>query len=137
MLKSCEAGQNGFTVQKRDMMKPPILSRRNFLKVAGYGLGSLVLRPQLSISPLVDFPNYDRLARVCVGKVEVKKRPDESSATVGVLYEDTVVPWLKETVGPKPYYLNQRWVETPDGYIYASYLQPVRNLPNQPIQELF
>jgi hypothetical protein len=54
----------------------------------------------------------------------------------GVLYEDAVVPWLKETVGPKPYYINQRWVETPDGFIYASYVQPVRNIPNEPVQEL-
>ena len=99
-------------------------------------MGSYLVRPRLATYPPLEFPNYERLGRVCVGKVELKKRPDESSATVGVLYEDAVVPWLKETVGSKPYYFNQRWVETPDGYIYASYLQPVRNMPNQPVQEL-
>jgi hypothetical protein len=30
---------------------------------------------------------------------------------------------------------HQRWVETPQGYIFASHLQPVRNLPNTPITE--
>jgi len=117
-------------------MRQQPLSRRNFLKLTGFGLSSLAFRPLLQSSPLPSFPDYDRLGRVCVGKVDLKTRPDESSATVGVLYEDAVVPWLKEVVGPKPYYINQRWVETPDGYIYASNLQPVRNVPNQPVQEL-
>jgi lipoprotein-anchoring transpeptidase ErfK/SrfK len=112
------------------------LSRRNFIKLTGYGMGGLFLNPFLPKYPLIEFPNYDRLGRVCVGKVEIKNRPDESSDSVGVLYEDAVVPWLKEVVGPKPYYINQRWVETPDGFIYAPYLQPVKNIPNQPVQDL-
>jgi lipoprotein-anchoring transpeptidase ErfK/SrfK len=112
------------------------LSRKNFLKLAGYGLGGVVFYPILPKYSPTDFPDYDQLGRVCVGKVEIKKHPDETSDSVGVLYEDAVVPWLKEVVGPKPYYINQRWVETPDGYIYSPYLQPVRNLPNQPVQEL-
>jgi len=29
--------------------------------------------------------------------------------------------------------INQRWVETNEGYIYSPYLQPVRNLPNTPL----
>lgn len=117
-------------------MRYQILSRRNFLKLAGYGLGSLVLHPTLPVKSFAGFPNYDRLGRVSVGKVDLKIRPDESSVTRSVLYEDAVVPWLNETVGPKPYYINQRWVETPDGYIYSSYLQPVRNIPNQPVLKL-
>jgi lipoprotein-anchoring transpeptidase ErfK/SrfK len=116
-------------------MKQQRLSRKNFIKIAGLGMGGFALRSWLPASPRVEFPNYDRLGRVCVGKVELKQRPDEASNNVGVLYEDAIVPWLKEVVGPKPYYINQRWVETPDGYIYASYLQPVRNIPNQPVQE--
>lgn len=118
------------------MMVQRGLSRRNFLKLAGYGVGGLIFYPLLPKYPLVEFPNYDRLGRVCVGKVDIKKQPDESSDSVGVLYEDAVIPWLKEVVGPKPYYINQRWVETPDGYIYSPYLQPVKNKPNQPVQEL-
>ena len=123
-------------LNSKGFMRYPILSRRNFLKLAGYGFGSLVIQPALPVKSLAGFPNYDHLGRVSVGKVDLKSRPDESSATVSVLYEDAVVPWLHETVGPKPYYINQRWVETPDGYIYASYLQPVRNIPNQPVLEL-
>ncbi len=31
---------------------------------------------------------------------------------------------------------SRRWVETPDGYIYAPRLQPVRYQPNNPVEEL-
>lgn len=85
---------------------------------------------------LPDFPQAERLGRVAAGKVDLMARPDQESSAVGVLYEDAVVPWLREVVGRKPYYINQRWVETPDGFIYAPYLQPVRNLINQPVQQL-
>lgn len=120
-----------------------VLSRRSFLKVTSLGLAALPFQfrwlsdAELGrASGLPKFPDFERLGRVCVGKVEIKKRPDELSQTVGVLYEDAVIPCLHEVVGRKPYYINQRWIETPDGFIYSPYVQPVRNLPNQPIQEL-
>jgi len=87
---------------------------------------------------LAEFPQSDLLGRVTKGMLEVKARPNLDSQNVGVLYEDAVVPWLHEVTGERPAYVfnNQRWVETPDGYIYAPLLQPVRNIPNQPIQSL-
>jgi hypothetical protein len=68
--------------------------------------------------------------------VEIKERPDHSSDTVGVLYEDSVVPWLRETVGFRPFRNNQRYVEIPDGYVWSGDLIPVTNQPNQPAQVL-
>ncbi|MEW6651282.1 MAG: L,D-transpeptidase [Chloroflexota bacterium] len=67
---------------------------------------------------------------------EVKLRPDADSPTVGKVYADMVVPWLREVVGRRPWRRNQRWVETPEGYIWTPYLQPVKNLPNQPLERL-
>jgi lipoprotein-anchoring transpeptidase ErfK/SrfK len=108
-------------------------------------MGGAMFHPRWTIStsprlapPLPEFPDSERLARVAQGKQEIKARPDPDSQTVGVVYEDYVLPWLREVVGEKPKYVfnNQRWVETPDGFIYAPYLQPVRNLPNQPVKEL-
>ncbi len=86
----------------------------------------------------IDFPQAERLGRVAVGMVELKLKCDPESQTVGVLYEDAVVPWLHETAGVNPAYIfnNQRWVETPDGFIYSPYLQPVQNLPNNPVEDL-
>jgi hypothetical protein len=80
--------------------------------------------------------SVERLGRVNAGMVELKKRPDPDSATLAAVYEDTVVPWLREVVGRRPFRFNQRWVETPDGYIWAPYLQPVQNNPNTPVQRL-
>jgi len=114
------------------------LSRRELLKVAGFGLGALALRPYSQFLKLPDFPQTERLGRVAVGMVEVKARPDPNSQTVGNLYEDAVIPWLRERSGASPAYIfnNQRWVETPEGFIYSPYVQPVYNHPNQPVETL-
>ncbi|MBN2548606.1 MAG: L,D-transpeptidase [Anaerolineales bacterium] len=120
------------------------LTRREFLSLAAASLGSLALSPlgfeipYASPALLPDFPLADRLGRVAVGKVEIKVRPDPDSQTVGVLYEDGVLPWIRETVGVRPalIFSNQRWVETPEGYIYGPYFQPVYNRPNQPVKQL-
>ena len=87
---------------------------------------------------LPEFPDADRLGRVAVGMVELKQRPDPESPTLGVLYEDAVLPWLREVSGVKPAYIfnNQRWLETPQGFIYGPYVQPVWNRPNQPVEQL-
>jgi lipoprotein-anchoring transpeptidase ErfK/SrfK len=118
------------------MHRNQAISRRQFLKLTALSVGSLAFSPWVNSPWLADFPDAERLGRVCVGKIDLKARADENSQTVGVLYEDAVVPWLHEVVGPKPYYISQRWVETPQGYIYSPYLQPVHNFPNQPVEKL-
>jgi lipoprotein-anchoring transpeptidase ErfK/SrfK len=85
---------------------------------------------------LLDPSETGRLGRVLQPTVEIKARPDEDSPTVGEYSEDDVVVWWREVVGPKPDYYAQRYVETPDGYVYAPYLQPVRDQPNQPLSSL-
>jgi lipoprotein-anchoring transpeptidase ErfK/SrfK len=111
------------------------ITRRQFLKAAALGLGGLALQPLQRFETLQDFPEAERLGRA-FAKVELKARPDFNSPSVGVLFDDAVVPWLREVSGFHPYRYKQRYVETPDGYIWASDLQPVRNLPNQPVQSL-
>ena len=112
------------------------LTRRDFLKLVALGMGSLTFRPWARFQAPPAFPAGDLLGRVTVGKVDVKAAPDVDSQTVSALYEDAVVPWLKEWVGKNPNRSNQRWVETPEGYIWSPYLQPVRNLPNSPLTSL-
>lgn len=122
-----------------DIMHGHPLSRRNFIKLLGIGITGLNLRPTKRFEQLVEFPAYDRLGRVCIiGMVEIKAEPYEDAQTVGVLYEDAVVPWLREVVAKEPNYnfFNQKWVETTDGFVFAPYLQPVRNIPNKPIDKL-
>ena len=118
-------------------MQNKTINRRDFLKLSGLALGSLALRPwNTGLLTLPDFPASERLGRVGWYSVDVKARPDHESSTVAVLYEDTVVPWLKETVGYRPFRNNQRYVETPQGYIWSGDLIPVRNEINKPVTVL-
>ncbi|MFN2166981.1 MAG: hypothetical protein ACK2U9_12065, partial [Anaerolineae bacterium] len=52
------------------------------------------------------------------------------------LYEDEVLPWLREMVGYNPYRYTQRFVETPKGYVWSPDVQPVYNRLNAPTTEL-
>ena len=112
------------------------VSRRDFLKLSALSLSGLAARPWQRLFYLPEFPQSERLGRVTAGKLEIKASADADSQTVGVLYEDAVVIWLREVIGKNLYRTNQRWVETPEGYIWAPYLQPVEDRPNQPVQEL-
>ncbi len=47
-----------------------------------------------------------------------------------------MVLWLAQRAGSHPHRLNQRWIETPEGYLLAAFVQPVRDLPNEPVEEL-
>jgi hypothetical protein len=112
------------------------MNRRAFLKLAALGLGGLALRPLGRRYSLPEFPAFDRLGRIVSGRIDLKQRPDVESATVGSLFEDAVFPWIREVVGSHPFRHNQRWVETPDGYVWAPYVQPVRNRPNPVVDRL-
>ena len=119
-------------------MKRRNISRRDFIKLAALTLGGVAARPWERWLQTSDFPRAERLGRVAKGTLEIKARPDPDSQMVGKLYEDSVVPWLREMVAMRPtaVFNNQRWVEIPDGYVYGPLLQPVRNQPNQAVTSL-
>lgn len=113
------------------------ITRRDFLKLVGGSAGLLALRPFSRVLPLPEFPIGDRLGRVVEGKWPMKILPNDQDATLKDVYGDTIVTWLREVVGRRDTnHLNQRYVETPEGYLYASYVQPVKNVPNQPLDKL-
>lgn len=121
-------------MRKRNFPRP--ITRRDFLKVAAASLGSLSLRPWTKLFALPDFPQAERLGRVCVGTAELKAQPAYGAESLGTIYEDMVFPWIREVVGRWPYRNNQRWVETPEGYIWSPYLQPVESRPQTPVDAL-
>jgi lipoprotein-anchoring transpeptidase ErfK/SrfK len=131
------------------------VSRRDFLKLAGLGLGAMALSPlksRLGINHinravlLPDFPQAEMLGRNCTadtsmqwgGTIPIMARPDVSSTKIRDAHRDETFPWLKEVsaVNVDVNLPNQRWVETPEGYIHSLYLQPCRNLPNIPLSAL-
>lgn len=120
-------------------------SRRDFLKLSGLGLGALAFNPLKgvfkNISPLPPFPAGDRLGRVAVTpnfySTELKGTPDGQAPAIRNVGQDEVVVWQREVVGTDGFGgTSRRWVETPEGYIYAPHLQPVQNLPNKPLSSL-
>ncbi|HEY5730984.1 MAG TPA: L,D-transpeptidase family protein [Anaerolineales bacterium] len=113
----------------------PSISRRDFLKLAALGAGSLAFRP-LTKMVLPEFPKTDYLGRITVGKMDVYARPDSNSQIVGALYEDSVVSWNREVVGSMSGRINQRFVETPNGYVWGGYVQPVQNRINSAVTSL-
>ena len=130
------------------------VSRRDFLKLAGLGLGALALRPLSSKLylpenagglALPDFPQANLLGRNCSadtnmsgGMIFLKKRPDVNSDTLRNVYRDEVFPWVSEVSAETLNYAlpNQRWVNVSEGYIWSPQLQPCRNQPNTPLTAL-
>lgn len=115
-------------------------SRRDFIRLAGLGLGALAFRPpRIEATPrLPQFPAGDYLGRVAVTpnfySTELKPQPNENAPAIRNVAQDEVVVWQREVIGTNVQgRTNVRWVQTPEGFIYAVDLQPVRNLPNTPL----
>lgn len=128
-------------------MRRPV-SRRDFLKLAGLGLGALAFRPPsiqtldrlYAPKRLPQFPASEIIGRVTDNDVDLRSRPTNDpglNTSIAKLGADTLLEWNREVVGNVIYGLsNQRYVETPQGYVYGSVLQPTRNLPNTPVSEM-
>jgi hypothetical protein len=123
------------------------ISRRDFLKIAGAGLGAMAFRPYRSDilqnfsqpKRLPEFPKSEIIGRVVDVGIDLRNSPlydPNVNNTISELNADTLVEWGREVVGRVVGLTNQRYVETPQGYIYSSVLQPTRNLPNTPINEI-
>ena len=123
------------------------ISRRDFLKLAGMGMGALAFDPfkRLQLSrPPAQFPTGERLGRIAVFPdwyyTEIKSKPTAYSTTVRKIDDDGVIEWVREVIGSDAFSVDtlvaqgpsKTWVETPEGYIYEPHLQPVRNIPNTP-----
>jgi len=85
--------------------------------------------------PLPQFPNSEIIGRI-LGTTQVTSRPSNDplqASALGTLYDDNLVEWRREVVGNAVGLTNQRFLEIPQGYVWASLVQPTRNLPNVPI----
>ena len=123
-------------------------SRRDFLKLAGVGLGAMAFNPfnfpeleALYIPKrLPQFPASEIIGRVVDSAIDLRNYPTNDpnlNTSIAKLPADTLVEWGREVIGDVIGGLsNQRYIETPQGYIYGSVVQPTRNLPNTPITEM-
>ncbi len=121
-----------------------MISRRSFLKWSGAALAGLALgrAPLARALPRLAeaWPTGPdkRLGRVCwPWGVSVMSRPSPLGAELGKVYPEDVVEIARDVVGQGMAYHTHVWNElTAGGYVYAPYLQPVRNWPQTPLTVL-
>ncbi len=72
------------------------------MKLGIAGLGALAIPKINEVNAyLPEFPDYQRLGRTFY-TVDIKSKPDPDSATVETVFEDHVLPILREVIG-QPY----------------------------------
>ena len=113
-------------------MSKPDLSRRDFLKLNGYGLIGMVLPAGLSLQPNQDdFHNLQ--GRVIERTVWSYEAPDFQSTRKKLYWHDLVFPISNTAIGVDESAHNRVWYELVEGgYVYSGGIQPVRTLLNQP-----
>ena len=108
------------------------LSRRDFLKLTGAGLGALAFKPYemfgldylASPKRLPQFPASTIIGRIVDQGIDLRNSPTNDpnlNTSIAKLSADTLLEWNREVVGNVVGGLNnQRYVETPQGYVYSS-----------------
>lgn len=124
------------------------LTRRDFLKLSGLSIGAMAFRPVLFKrldtlqlpKRLAEFPDSEVIGRVTDPGIFLRSTPSNEAGMDSVIQSleaDTLLEWNQEVVGRVIGGLsNQKYVETPLGYVYGSVIQPTRNIPNTPITEI-
>ena len=120
-------------------MQSPIstLSRRDFLKLAGYGMLGLSL-PDFS-QRIFSQPFYSDLqGRVIEKSLWMYVEPSLQSKRVEMYWRDLVIPITGAAISDDEEAYNRVWYEVDDGkgYVYSGSIQPVSALLNDPVSEV-
>jgi lipoprotein-anchoring transpeptidase ErfK/SrfK len=112
------------------MSKPPI-SRRDFLKLSGYGLMGLLL-PSLSLHQPADA--FDALqGRVLERTLWSYEEPNRQSKKKKLYWRDLVLRITNTALSDDETAYNRVWYELEEGgYVYSGSIQPVRTVLNEP-----
>ncbi|MGH2521220.1 MAG: L,D-transpeptidase family protein, partial [Anaerolineales bacterium] len=111
------------------------LSRREFLRLSGAALaGALLPRPVGRAT--AGWPADTRLGRMTESRIRLFSRPHPDGREVMFKYRDDVMVIVREVVGEGFYPHNHVWFETPEGYAYSSWVQPVHYAPNEPLPDV-
>ncbi len=118
------------------------VSRRSFLKSAGLAAISVVagkLGPQRAASHRLvaqEVTHWDGspFGRVLQDVMTIYTEPAWGSAPTRQYYTwNDVIPVIAAVVGDGLYATNDTWLQTDQGYVYSSWVQPVNDLPNNPV----
>ena len=118
------------------------ISRRDFLKMIGGTAMTAVFRPlnKINLGLPQEFPVSDHLGRITEQmNYRTEPRIDAYTLLKKQAMADDVVIINREVVAASPDFNFpniQRWFETPDGFLFAGHVQPVKNNPNEPLKKL-
>ena len=108
------------------------LSRRDFLKLGGFSLGTLGFSP--SLKNLLDFDDSN-LVRIATNSVSIYRRPTDESSIVSTWYRDELLRIYGEVEADEPSH-NPIWYRVWGGYVHRSHLQRVKILLNKTLSVL-
>ncbi len=115
-------------------MKSEKISRRDFLKLSGLGLASL-------ISPALNFRFDDPYAtlqgRVTTRTVWMYDRPSSEATQVKICQRDLLLNITNAAISDDIKSHNRVWYEIGnEGFVYSGYIQPVRTILNTPRMDI-
>ena len=112
------------------------LSRRDFLKISGLGLMSL-LTPSLPLHLLSDDPFATQQGRVTSRLLWTYDQPAFTGNTVKLFWRDLVFPITNVAVSNDATAYNRIWYQIADqGYAYSGDVQPVQTVLNTPTLDI-
>ena len=98
-------------------------SRRDFLKLAGLGLGSLAFRPFYGRG---DDPDSGDIVRVATHSVSIYSKPSDKSTILYQRYRDELINIYEEIVSEYGPGYNPVWYRVFRGYVHSAHLQRVK-----------
>ena len=109
-------------------MSKAVISRRDFLKLSGYGFMGIFLPGSLSHFPQQDdFSNLQ--GRIIDRTVWTFNEPNLKSKRAKLYWHDLVVPITNTTIGDDESAYNRVWYQLEEGgYAYSGGIQPVRTI---------
>ena len=128
----------GFYVRLKLIMDTPLsaISRRDFLKLAGYGMLGLSL-PDFSQTLSSQSFDADLQGRVTEKSLWMYTEPSTESERVEMYWRDLVVPLTGVAISGDEDAYNRVWYEVEGkGYVYSGGVQPVNTILNTPVSEV-
>lgn len=106
------------------------LSRREFLHLGGMAFGTMALSP---VFPRESDRDNGLLARVAIHQVDVRVKPNDTSAIVGNRFRDQLIHIYEELHPPDaPVFYNTLWYRVWGGFVHSAHLQMVQIKLNEP-----
>jgi hypothetical protein len=104
------------------------ISRRDFLKLSGLGLGAVAFQPFMD--PLLDMEGGE-VIRVATHSISVYSKPDDESTILYQRHRDDLVNVYDEIVSPQGPGYNPIWFKVWRGYMHSARVQKVTQRLNK------